>query len=228
MTKFEVRLAVAAIDSVDRNTVGVDGERDREQPLPSAVVIGPRHLLTLTEAVPDAQDFLAHIPQRGTRRVSVVHRASPWAVLELVVEPGSSDNELDLTYLPISISAKVGLGNVVWTIGNAFNAVLDDGYAAISRGVVSGFYDIPATQPPVRDRRGQVVSTYAGPVWEVDAAINDGSQGGALVNEQGEFIGMMSLTMDQNRKLGCVIPVITMFTELPRCYHGSDQSTQFS
>ena len=151
---------------------------DESVPGGTAVVVGPGLAVTLTEALPTGEG-----PWRlqrfggGTVEGRLVRRgASGIAVLEVPA---------DLPALAMA-PREPALGATVWTVGNAAGAIALDGRPARSRGVVSGAYVLPGG--PVRGRGGQVISTWQGPVWEVDAAINDGLQGGAVVDDTGHLV----------------------------------------
>jgi S1-C subfamily serine protease len=109
----------------------------------------------------------------------------------------------ELPVLPIAPLAP-GVGTPLWTVGNAAGAIALDGHPARSRGTLSGVYDLPGG--PVRGRGGRVLSAWRGPVWEVDAAVNEGLQGGAVVDEQGRLVALVTLAVSRERRLGCVVP----------------------
>ena len=49
---------------------------------------------------------------------------------------------------------------------------------------------------------------------EVSAAVNDGNQGGALTNSQGQLLGLVSLGLSKDRKMGTAIPVHLILEDL--------------
>ncbi len=179
---------------------------DESVPGGTAVVVGPGLAVTLTEALPTGEG-----PWRlqrfggGTVEGRLVRRgASGIAVLEVPA---------DLPALAMA-PREPALGATVWTVGNAAGAIALDGRPARSRGVVSGSYILPGG--PVRGRGGQVISTWQGPVWEVDAAINDGLQGGAVVDDTGHLVALVTLAVARERRLGCVVPWRVVAAELGR------------
>ena len=111
-----------------------------------------------------------------------------------------------LSPITVANTSELVIGSEVWSIGNAFNALEQDGAASFSRGRISGAYEISAGAP-TRGRGGNILSTYKGPVIEVSAAVNDGNQGGALTNSQGQLLGLVSLGLSKDRKMGTAIPV---------------------
>ncbi len=179
------------------------------------VVIGrDGSALTLGEALPaeSAEPGRAFpVIISGLRRTATVVRRGPvtGAVLLRI-------DRLPEGVLPLSCasSQSVAVGDEVWSAGNGFGAAEQDGMCAISRGTVSGLYAIPDDSPPVRGRGGRVLSTYRGPAIEVDAAVNDGDQGGALLNAQGGLIGLVSLGIARERRLGTVVPIDRIAADL--------------
>ena len=103
--------------------------------------------------------------------------------------------------------SEMTIGSTVWTLGNSSGAVVDDGVAVVSRGVLSGRYVLPADGPPMRGRGGRILSLLQGPVCEIDAAVNDGDQGAAVVDAAGHLLGLASLASARERRLGTMVPL---------------------
>jgi len=177
----------------------------------SAVVIAPGQALTLIEALPD--DGADPVVVVGGRRLSarILRRgeATQTVLLGFDLPPSSA-----CIPVPLADSALVRVGDVVWTVGNSFGVLEQDGVAALSRGIVSGLYTIPADAPPARGRAGRVLTAYRGPVLETDAAINDGNQGGALLDDDGRLVGLVSLGLARERRLGTVVPLHLVLADL--------------
>jgi S1-C subfamily serine protease len=93
------------------------------------------------------------------------------------------------------------VGQRVYAIGNAENALINDDQAALGAGVLSGIYGLR------EDRMG---STYTGRVLETTAAVNPGIEGGALVDADGRLLGLLILNYSPLRWLGVAIPVNTL------------------
>jgi S1-C subfamily serine protease len=102
--------------------------------------------------------------------------------------------------VPIALgdSDAVAVGQRVYAIGNAENAIINDDQAALSAGVLSGAYGLR------EDRMG---STYTGRVLETTAAVNPGIEGGALVDADGRLVGLLVLNYSPLRWLGVAVPV---------------------
>ncbi len=189
----------------------------------SAVLISADGLaLTLAEALPGAhpgEDAGKDLPQSLTvilgggqsRAAEVVRRgrATTAVLLRIHDLPPALCHPLEL-----ADSAKLRVGDRAWTAGNSFGALELDGVAAISRGLVSGLYDLAADSPPVRGRGGRILSDYRGPVIETDAAVNDGNQGGALLDGAGRLIGLVSLGTARERRLGTAVPLAAVLKDL--------------
>ncbi len=193
--------SVLAVPSADESTIGG-----------SAVVIAAGQAMTLQEAFPAPVAVGATVTlllPSGERRHATVLRATGSSTGVLLA--------LDTTgLLPLSLAATVpaGLGAVVWTVGNSSGAIEDDGPPAVSRGTLSGRYILPSDGPAVRGRGGRVLSAVNGPVIEIDAAVNDGNQGGAVVDDAGHLIALASLAVTRERRLGTAVPLARLCADL--------------
>lgn len=180
----------------------------------SAVVIDESGtLLTLAEALPaNAESFNVIIPNGPQATARVLRRGSTSNAVLLQLDDAAAYSQY-LTPLTVADSQQAVVGMPVWSVGNAFNALELDGAASLSRGRISGIYDIPPG-PPVRGRGGKMLSNYRGGVLEVSAAVNDGNQGGALVDEHGQLLGLVSLGVSRDRKLGTTVPIHLIASDL--------------
>jgi putative serine protease PepD len=95
-------------------------------------------------------------------------------------------------------SDAVTVGQRVYAVGNAENALVHDDQAAFAVGLVSGLYGL---------REARMGSTYTGRVIETTAAVNPGIEGGALVDAEGRLVGLLILNYSPLRWLGTAIPV---------------------
>jgi len=184
----------------------------------AAVVIGRDGLaLTLLEALPasalkvEGQSQITVVVAGGLRRTATIQRRGQITTAVLL-----KINDLPANIIPMTIGdgAMAKVGDVVWTAGNSFGAMEEDGAPALSRGIISGRYEIGADSPPVRGRAGRELSTYRGEVLEIDAALNDGNQGGAVLDDVGRLIGLGSLGTARQRKLGTAIPIHLILRDL--------------
>ncbi|MFW5699163.1 MAG: S1C family serine protease [Planctomycetota bacterium] len=168
--------------------------------------------LTLAEAVPsDADAFTVVLPGGRRLQARVERRGERSTALLFTVQ---RDGTTAPRPLELADSEQLRIGDHVWTAGNPFGALETDGRAALSRGIVSGRYAIPPSEPPMRGRLGRVLSHYRGPVIETDAAINDGNQGGPLLDAAGRVVGIVSLGVVRQRRVGTVVPIARVAAEL--------------
>lgn len=160
--------------------------------------------LTLAEALPGGRDNCEVVLSGGLRRSAQVVRRDPRtsAVLLRVADPPPG-----IEPVALADSRRLQLLDPVWTAGNATDAVILDGAASVSHGVISGLYELPEGEPPARGRGGVVLATWYGTAVETDAAINDGNQGGALLDEAGRLIGLTSRAQGRERRLPLCVPL---------------------
>lgn len=176
-----------------------------DEPGGSAVLIDKNGLsLTLSEALPDNRDSVQVVLSGGRRRSAQVlaRDARSSAVLLRITDPPA-----DVQPLALADSRRLQVLDTVWTAGNATDSIILDGAASISHGVVSGLYELPDNEPAVRGRGGHILATWHGPAIETDAAINDGNQGGALLDEQGRLLGLTSRAQSRERRLPLCVPL---------------------
>ena len=214
-------LSASAIQALDVPTGIVALPADRAQEVPcggAAVVVGADGLIvTLAEALPDSaltagegHQLTVVLPGGHRRQATLVKRGTTTTAVALRI----ADLPAGVTPLHLGDSAVAKVGDSTWTAGNAFGAVEEDGSAAMSRGIISGHYRIPADSPAVRGRGGRSLSDYRGNVLEIDAAVNDGNQGGAALDGNGNLIGLVSLGTARSRRLGTVVPIHLVMKDL--------------
>lgn len=95
-------------------------------------------------------------------------------------------------------SAKVRVGQVSYTIGNAANSLIIDDQPSFNVGIVSGIY---------RLSEERANSTYVGTVIETTAAVNVGMEGAPCLDPDGRMIGFVTLNYSPHRFLGTAIPL---------------------
>jgi putative serine protease PepD len=194
---------------------------DQAQEVPcggAAVVLGADGLaVTLAEALPDSalkagegHSLTVVLPGGLRRQATLVKRGTTTTAVALRI----ADLPSAVVPLRLGDSAVARVGDSVWTAGNAFGALEEDGASAMSRGIVSGRYAIPVDSPAVRGRGGRVLSDYRGEVLEIDAAVNDGNQGGAALDANGNLVGLVSLGSARARRLGTVVPIHLVVKDL--------------
>lgn len=167
-----------------------------DEPGASAVVVAEGLAITLAEALPAGAATVAVVVPPGRRRTAAVEWAGELARLRLDTAGCA----------PLAPAAgEPALGDAVWTVGNAGGAIELDGRPALSRGGLSGRYELPAGTAPLRGRGGRVPSRLTGEVLEVDAGVNDGLQGGALLDRDGRLAGLITLAQARERRLGTAL-----------------------
>ena len=109
-------------------------------------------------------------------------------------------------YIKLADSSKATIGDGVYTFGNPFHSIENDTQVAVSHGTVSGVYRVT--------KNVESESKYNNLVIETNAALNPGSDGGPLTNHRGELLGILSLAMQEERRMGTAIPVHLMLEKL--------------
>jgi S1-C subfamily serine protease len=174
----------------------------------SAVVVAGGYALTLQEAfvkpvaVGEQLTLVMGDGRRGLATVKAVDEPSTGVLLAC--------DTSGVTPMALADVSQMTIGSTVWTLGNSSGAVVDDGVAALSRGVLSGRYVLPADGLPMRGRGGRILSLLQGPVCEIDAAVNDGDQGAAVVDAAGHLLGLASLASARERRLGTMVPLLRL------------------
>ena len=172
---------------------GAADERTRfriETAFGSAVVIDPEgYLVTNFHVVAEAAEIRVQLAdgQLAVPQVIGVDAETDLALLK--VDLGT------LPAIPLGTSANLRIGDVVLAIGNPYGLT-----KSVSQGIVSatgrGLLDLASFENFI----------------QTDAAINAGNSGGALINVNGELVGVNTavLTQDPNaegRGIGFAIPV---------------------
>lgn len=137
--------------------------------LGSGVLVKPDGLIvTSHHVIKDAQEITVVLSDRREFDAKVMMRdpESDLAFLKI-------DAQAALPYLPIKDSDTIEVGDLVLAIGNPFGVG-----QTVTQGIVSALA-----------RRAQGVSDYAFFI-QTDAAINPGNSGGALVDVEGNLIGV--------------------------------------
>ncbi len=182
--------------------ISLDSDDDQDG---SAVVIASDgRALTLAEALPVGVDACEVVLPGGRRRQAVVLKRDPVSSAVLL---RIADLPSDVRPVLLADSRRLQPLDPVWTAGNATGSIALDGAAAISRGVVSGLYDLSQGSPPARGRGGRILASWNGTAIETDAAINDGSQGGALLDDAGRLVGLTSRAQTRERRLPLTVPL---------------------
>jgi Do/DeqQ family serine protease len=176
-------------DFGDRGERGGGRQRaPRQEGLGSGVVINPDgYILTNHHVVDGADKVEVELPDRRVLTATVVGDDAPSDLAVLKVQASG------LHALPLGDSDKARVGDVVLAIGNPLGVG-----QTVTSGIISA--------------KGRTTGTGDGSFQDflqTDAPINHGNSGGALVNLQGELLGIPSQIMSPsggNIGLGFAIP----------------------
>jgi S1-C subfamily serine protease len=110
----------------------------------------------------------------------------------------------DLPYFDLAKAPQEKVGAGVLALSNLFNVALGDEPASVQHGIISTITKLDA-------RRGVFETPYRGSVYVLDAKTNNpGSAGGALVNYNGELLGILGKELKNSRNdtwLNYAIPI---------------------
>lgn len=157
----------------------------------TGIVIGPDgHILTATSVVPpEAKKIRVTFPGFVVREAKIVAVDETLAVTIIRVDASG------LPFLPLARDLPA-VGSTAYTAGDVENALLVNGRASFSRGLISGVYDVPKHPE----------AAYAGIALETTAAVNPGSDGGPLIDEAGRVCGVITLGTLPLRWQGTAVP----------------------
>lgn len=160
----------------------------RQQGLGSGVVIDEGVVVTNNHVVEDADEIKVTTADKREFVAKVVGTdpKSDLAVLKVDAPPGT------MTPLPFGDSARLRLGDVVLAIGNPFGVG-----QTVTMGIVSA-----------KGRADVGIVDYEDFI-QTDAAINPGNSGGALVDSEGNLIGVNTAILSRtggNMGIGFAIP----------------------
>jgi serine peptidase DegS len=154
----------------------------------SAVIIGPEgYLVTNFHVVADATEIQVQLNDGSLVEPVVVGVDAETDLALLKVDAG------ELPAMRLGSSSQLRIGDVVLAIGNPYGLT-----KSVTQGIVS------ATGRGLLD-----LATFENFI-QTDAAINAGNSGGALVNSNGELIGINTAVLEQDpgtEGIGFAIPV---------------------
>ena len=163
-------------------------QSQREHSLGSGVVVSPDgYILTNNHVVEGATDVKVLFSDHRQIPAKVIGTDEPTDIAVLKVD------RKDLPVLPLGESQHAEVGDVVLAIGNPFGL-----HQTVTMGIISA-----------KGRAGLGIEKYEDFI-QTDAAINPGNSGGALINSQGELIGINTAILSGsggNQGVGFAIPV---------------------
>lgn len=158
-----------------------------EQSLGSGVIIDRQgHVVTNNHVIADATSILVQIADGRVAQAEVVGRDPDTDLAVLKVDL------VNLPAMPLGRSDTLRVGDVVLAIGNPVGLS-----QTVTQGIVSA------------TGRGLGVATFENFI-QTDAAINMGNSGGALINTDGELVGINTAVFSRNagiEGIGFAIPV---------------------
>jgi Do/DeqQ family serine protease len=145
---------------------------ERRQSVGSGVIISPDgYIVTNNHVVKDAERIEVNLADRRRYEAEVVG-TDPSTDLAVIRAKGAAN----LPALPMGNSDQVEVGERVLAVGNPFRLT-----STVTAGIVSAL----GRQVGIIDSRFGIENFI-----QTDAAINPGNSGGALVNMQGELVGV--------------------------------------
>ncbi len=102
-----------------------------------------------------------------------------------------------LNYLQLADSDNINLADEVYAIGNPIGFEFQ---RTVTKGIISG---INRTLKIENDKE----SSYMEDLIQTDATINEGNSGGALINTNGELIGINSVKITDAEGIGFAVPI---------------------
>ena len=158
---------------------GAGGFRGLEAYQSGMLISSDGYILTVWSYVLDT-DYITVVLNDGRKFVAKMLGADP--------QPEVAILKIDATDLPhfdLDKAVRVEPGDRILAFSNAFGVAQGNEPASVQEGVVSVITNLAA-------RRGVFDTAYRGPVYVLDAVVNNpGSPGGALVTRRGELVGML-------------------------------------
>ena len=188
---------------------GRNAPRERqERSLGSGVIVSQDgYILTNNHVVDGATDVKVSLSDKREFPARVVGRDAKTDLAVLKIEQTS------LPALALADSSKVEVGDIVLAIGNPFGVG-----QTVTMGVVSAI-----------GRGGLGIEEYEDFI-QTDAAINPGNSGGALINAQGELIGINTAILSRsggNQGIGFAIPTKLARNVTDQIIHGGKVTRAF-
>lgn len=106
-------------------------------------------------------------------------------------------NKANLEYLELGDSDSVGLAEDVYAIGNPLGM---DFQKTVTKGIISSLNRTIKIE-------GEKENVYMEDLIQTDATINEGNSGGALINQQGQLIGINSVKISDAEGIGFAVPI---------------------
>ncbi|HLU49124.1 MAG TPA: S1C family serine protease, partial [Planctomycetota bacterium] len=203
MARISPYLVDRVYDRVVTAVVAITCRTARGEFFGSGVIIDPEGtVLTSTTVVPRGAARIRvylrggrvararHVFDDSDHEISLIQIRDP----ERYVPEGASE----LPYLELGSSHALRLGDPIFTLGNAFHSIERDDQVTVAAGVLSGRFTLEETLSE---------ATYQGEALEFTAALNNGMDGGPLVDGRLRVVGLLSLNFSRARWLGTAVPI---------------------
>ncbi len=170
------RAAPAVVNIYSINTGSFSHDSREIRPLGSGVIMSEQgYILTNKHVINKAGPIIIALQDGSFYEALLVGSDGPTDLAVLKI------NAKNLPVIPINLKRIPHVGDIVLAIGNPYNLG-----QTITQGIISATERISLSQT----RRQNFLQT--------DASINQGNSGGALVNTQGELVGINTLTFDKS------------------------------
>jgi serine protease Do len=180
----------------------------KEQSLGSGVIVSPDgYILTNNHVVDDATEVKVSLGDKREFPARVVGKDSKTDLAVLKID------QTGLPVVTLGDSTKVEVGDIVLAVGNPFGVG-----QTVTMGIVSA-----------TGRGGLGIEEYEDFI-QTDAAINPGNSGGALINTEGQLIGINTAILSRsggNQGIGFAIPANLAHNVMDQIVHGGKVTRAF-
>lgn len=160
----------------------------------SGVVIGPDNaILTTYHTLRGSAQIWVRTADRQEFQADIL-AADPRSDLAVIVPRATGGNGPKLIPMPIADAETLRPGSFLLTLGNPYNAARD-GKASAGMGILSNTarrLHTPVTGDITATRARALFFQYQPTLLQLDAKLNLGMSGGAVVNMRGELVGLTS------------------------------------
>ena len=161
------------------------------------------------EAKSDSQIFI-QLPKSQSFE-AFIYAADPrsdLAVLKLDLRRNGAMQEENLPAIPLFDGDQLRKGQLVFVIGNPY-ALARDGAPTISFGMVGNLARMPFVDTSIARTQQNSIHNF-GTLIQVDTRLNIGTSGGALLNRQGQLVGVttsLAALQGYETSVGFAIPI---------------------
>ena len=168
------------------------------------------HVLGSDDDQLENSSFFVTTVQRKSYEAKI-KAADPWSDLAVLQVPTQ-----DLVPITFGDAQALKKGQFVVTLGNPY-AIARDGQASASWGIVSNLSRKAAPVPTGSRPPGRETMHHYGTLIQVDAQLNLGASGGALLNMAGEMVGLttsLAAATGYEKAAGYAVPIDESFRRI--------------